>query len=406
MRTQTGNAESRAARRFGDERGSVMVIAVVFVLVFTIMGVALYWLVTSQTRATETERTDVKAFNVAEAGIDAGMLSLKLAWPRKAGATATVDEALLRQSLRDLNPGLWLPTEDGELDPTDFLQVHLYDNVDPETGETTVVADMNAPAWDSNRDGKMFVDSTSNVDNDRHRILVLAECQKWELTFPATLALWAGVVDSNGQGLEIKIEDGTPPIYYDVHDAQHKGLDPNPPDQVLAAPSTDFESVVSTATRLALLRIAQDERTYFSGADAAAAASAFLASGQANGKVVYVKSDTAVELAGDTQVGTVDEPVVVVIDNGDNVCDNVWDFRGTGDFYGIMVVVGNSILRGTSGMHGAMYVSGMLSNQGNGQCGEINYNQKCIDNINGQYTISVNIVPNTWEEYTLPVAAN
>jgi hypothetical protein len=23
-------------------------------------------------------------------------------------------------------------------------------------------------------------------------------------------------------------------------------------------------------------------------------------------------------------------------------------------------------------------------------------------NLNGQYTISVNIVPNTWEEYTLP----
>jgi hypothetical protein len=43
-----------------------------------------------------------------------------------------------------------------------------------------------------------------------------------------------------------------------------------------------------------------------------------------------------------------------------------------------------------------------LNNKGNGSSGEITYNAKCITNINGQYVISVNIVPNSWEEYTLP----
>ena len=101
----------------------------------------------------------------------------------------------------------------------------MYDNVDSTTGDTTTVAIPTSP-WDSNGDGRMFVDSTANVDNDRHRILILAERQKWELTFPASLALYANVVDSNGQGLGIAIEDGTPPVYYDVHDAQGKGLEP------------------------------------------------------------------------------------------------------------------------------------------------------------------------------------
>ena len=389
------------ARRYAGIRGQqgiVIIAAMVFIMIFAILGGALYWLVYSQTRATDTERVDVKAFNVAEAGVDAGMLDLRLNWPRRSTDVATVDNALLKTTLQNTTSGLWDPKRSPV---SEFLQVTIYDNVDHLTGDTTTVADSLAPKWDSNNDGQMFVDSTGNVGDDRHRILILAQRQKWQLAFPANLALWAGVVDSNGQGLEIRIEDGTPPIYYDVHDAQHKGLDPIPPSDVLAATPTSFENVVSTQTRQALMKIAQDQHTYFSGATAADDASAFLASANAGGKVVYIKSTTAVTISGNTQVGSVDEPVVCVIDTPDG-SDNTWDFKGTADFYGIMVTVGNSTLRGTTGVHGAMYCSGTLANMGNGQCGEINYNEKCINNINGQYVIDVNIVPNTWEEYTLP----
>jgi hypothetical protein len=52
-----------------------------------------------------------------------------------------------------------------------------------------------------------------------------------------------------------------------------------------------------------------------------------------------------------------------------------------------------------------VYCKGTITNKGNGSSGEINYNQEVINNINGQYVISVNIVPNTWEEYT-PVAGS
>jgi hypothetical protein len=377
----------------------------VFVMVFMIIGIALYFLIASQTRATETERTDVKSFNVSEAGIDAGMLRLKLAWPRtEDDGPATVDNNLLVTSLRAINSGLYLPNgEDDEERIDKFLQVQLYDNVDQATGLTTTVAGLCDPdlKWDSNGDGKMFVDATANVDNDRHRILVLAERQKWDFNFPATLALWAGVVDSNGQGLEISIEDGTPPVYYDVHDAQHKGVDPQPPTDVIPSNPTSFDQVCSEAQRRGLEKAAIDRNTYFDGPTAAADASAFLATPEAGGSVVYVKSDTAVTISGNTQIGTEDEPVVLIIDTPDGA-ENVWDLRGTGDFWGIIITIGDSTLRGTSGIHGAMYVSGTLKNDGNGSSGEINYNAKCISNVNRQYVISVNLVPNTWEEYTLP----
>jgi hypothetical protein len=80
-------------------------------------------------------------------------------------------------------------------------------------------------------------------------------------------------------------------------------------------------------------------------------------SGQANGKVVYIKANSAVTISGHSQIGTVDEPVVVVIDTPDG-SQNTWDLRGTADFYGILVTVGDSTLRGTCGIHGAMYCSG------------------------------------------------
>jgi len=383
-----------------------VIIAMVFILVFATLGVALYSLIASQTRAAETERTDVKSFNVAEAGIDAGMLSLKLDWPSSASEPASVDVDLLRKALRAINPGLWLPTEQGGPTGTpvdaEFLNVFIYDNVDPDTAETTTVANPLAPAWDSNGDGRMFIDSTANVDNDRHRILVLAERQVWNLTFPASLALWASTVDSNGQGFKISIENGEPPVYYDVHDAQHKGVDPRPPTDVLAlATPTKFDDVVSEQLRASLEKIAREHGTYFEGTSAGSRASDFLATAAARGKVVYVRSTTAVTISGRTQIGTAQEPVVLVIDTPDGTT-NTWDLRGTGDFWGILVTIGHSTLRGTSGIHGALYCSGIVSNKGSGSCGEVAYNQQVINNINRYYVVSVNLVANTWEEYTLP----
>ncbi|HLA81591.1 MAG TPA: hypothetical protein VJP78_08250, partial [Thermoleophilia bacterium] len=211
---------------------------------------------------------------------------------------------------------------------------------------------------------------------------------------------FANLVDSNGQGLEVGVENPNPApeipyAYYDVHDAQHKGVDEG--YAIATAPSpTTFDGVINQALQNALEGIALGQDTYF---ESASAASDFLASGQANGKIVYLRSNTAVTINANTQVGTVEQPVVVVIDTPDGSV-NGWDMGGTADFYGVLIVLGDTELRGTCAAHGAVYVKGTISNMGNGSSGEINYNEDVINNINGQYVISVNIVPNTWEEYT------
>ncbi len=276
---------SRIAGSHTPQSGSVIVIVMVFIFVFLVTGVSLHVLMKGQTRAAETERSDLKAFNVAEAGVDAGMLALKLDWPTSASEAVNVDEALLKTSLQAANSGLYDPSRSAV---TEFIQVQVYDN-------TTDVADANAPEWDQNGDGRMFVDATSNVDDDRHRIILLAERQDWPLYFGGH-ALVADVVDSNGQGLAVGIEHGDgSPVYVDVQDAQHKGVKLN--DGVIRAPNpTDFDDIVTDAMKNALYTIAVSQHTYFSGASAGTEASAFLQTTAARGKVVWVASNNPVSL--------------------------------------------------------------------------------------------------------------
>lgn len=52
--------------------------------------------------------------------------------------------------------------------------------------------------------------------------------------------------------------------------------------------------------------------------------------------------------------------------------------------------------------YGAIFCQGSFLNKGNGHDPGLCCNHKVIMNLNRQYVISVNIVPNTWEEYALP----
>ena len=387
----------------GRQEGSALLVAIVFTAVFLMVGVSLYWLITAQTRSTDTERTDVKSFNVAEAGVDAGMLTLKLAWPRSEAMAIDMTDyndsnynLLLKTAIQNGTDGLLDPSRS---DPSEFIQVLLYDDIDSATGETTTIADPDAPKWDSNRNGVMFVDATSNVDDDRHRILIMAERESWGLDFEA-YAIVTPVVDSNGQGLRVRLEDGDGATAF-VGSSTHKETDYG--DGVTESTSAvEFGDLITDGLVGKLMMIAQASGSYFEGADAGDDASDFLASGQGNGKVVYVKSDSAVEISANVQdhtVGTVDFPAVVIIDTPDG-SENGWDMKGNAEFYGVLIVLGDTTLRGTCGVHGSLYCNGTLVNKGAADA-EISYNQSVINNINDQYTLAVRLVPNTWEEYTL-----
>lgn len=378
------------------EGGSAIVIVMMFAFVFLAMGMGLFFLVLSSIKGTQLESKEVKAFNVAEAGVDAGMLALKVNWPETSTDLTTVDLTALRS---DFDATLFR-------DPTrspasEFIGIEIRDN----SGATY---DPTAVPYDANGDGKIYIASEANVDDDRHRIIILAERNTWNLSFPL-IAMYTSAFDANGQGLDIYVDPlqteplpgtnpatGLPavPAFYNSQIGT-KGLDLGP--NVVTNPSDpgSFDSWVNTALIGALKGIAQAEGTYFTDPTAA---NTFLTSTSAPGEIVYLETTSAVEIGGSTAIGSRTNPVVLVIDAGGQ--DVGLDFKGTADFYGIIVVKGNPFIRGTSSIYGSFISSGTITNKGNGTSPEINYNGNIIKQINRAYTISVNIVPNTWEEYT------
>lgn len=385
--------------RIQDQSGIAIIAVLGFLMVFLALSVALFWLMASGRSAAELERKEVKAFNVAEAGIDAGMLALKLQWPEE--SSVAINEESVRNALRTENPALYLPSRSDNPE-ADFLDVRIYDN-SVQTGETyeTVYVPRpdEAPTWDANGDGRMYVDSRANVDDDRHRIIVLAERQAWPLDFPRGRALWATQAGANGQGLKVYIDPLSPDqeatAYYESEFGKGVERGPGVSRDMQAA---TFDNVVTQQTWEALKNIAYARGTYFT---TAAAATSFLSSGQAGGNVVFVKANSAVTIPGTTQIGSRDNPLILVLDTPEG-SDNVIDLRGTSDFYGIILVRGNALMRGTCSIWGQALCSGTMEGRGAGSTPEINYNSYVIDRLNRDFVISVNIVPNTWEEYTVP----
>jgi Tfp pilus assembly protein PilX len=396
VRRPRGSFGRRRREIGGPDSGSAVIIALMFTFVFLLMGLALYYLVISSIRGTELESREVKAFNVAEAGLDAGMLTLSQGWPRSAGEPASLDGTQIRA---DFDPNEF---RDPSRSPADeFITVEFHDN-------TSSIYDGSAPDYDSNGDGLMYISSEANVDDDRHRIIILAKRHTYNLDFPL-IALYTNAFDANAQGLDVFVDPTqTEPLPLNVagqpavpafHNGQigKRGLNTGPSVAENPSDPGDFESWIGNAKMGMLKTIAQGQNTYFTDP---VLANDFLLSADGAGSVVYLETTAAVEIGGNVPIGSRTKPVVLAIDaNGQDVG---LDFRGTADFFGIVVVKGNPIIRGTSSIFGSFISSGTMINNGNGSLPEIQYNGDIIKLINRLFTISVNIVPNTWEEYTTP----
>ena len=86
-------------------------------------------------------------------------------------------------------------------------------------------------------------------------------------------------------------------------------------------------------------------------------------------------------IASSAVIGSEAAPVVVVLDTPAG-SDNGWDMGGSADFFGVLVVRGDTTLKGTCSTHGAVFSEGTLLNKGNGSIPELCYNCTVIKNLN------------------------
>jgi Tfp pilus assembly protein PilX len=170
-------------RQTGNEEGSILITIMAMILVLMALVMGLFYLVRSASLGTEVERKDLRSFNVAEAGIDAGMLALKTSWPQDQGTSASVDASATTAQF----PAATFRRATARAGVTEppFINIVMYDNSTVPATNATYQAHPNwftqltdgtiHPNWDKSTDdprltagvpdSRMVVDSNANVDN-------------------------------------------------------------------------------------------------------------------------------------------------------------------------------------------------------------------------------------------------
>lgn len=377
-----------------------------FAFVFLVLGTALFLMNRNSTAETHLERKDVKAFNVAEAGVDAAMVALKTNWPRSSAESVTVNPTEFRDNgFSDTNQ---YP------DPThgQFINSLTYDDTDdnPTTEATSRVF------FDSNENDVMWVDSEALVDNARHRILVKVQRLKMPVEIP-DVALVANTAGGNGQGLAVDVDPayagsiptGGADVWYTGQGSFKKDVNTGADIELITVPDSPFSEKVPDSLIGVLKQMAMSadpgapyDSTYFDDSDGEALVSTFLCDDtKAPGSIVYYETaapdGTDIEIGGNNDMGSPEKPVVLVVD-ARNATNPIIDWRGTSAFYGVLIVIGDALLRGTNDIFGCVLSSGGVENAGGPG---IKYNGDYIRKVNEMHTLSVAMVPNSWEEYTI-----
>ena len=403
-----------------NQEGSVIVIAMMFALVFLILGTALFVLNRNATAETHLERKDVKAFNVAEAGVDAAIVALKADWPRSSGTQVTVNPGSFRNNA--------FPDTREFPEPThgQFIEVITYDDTEYENPDINPTTDVDERVpYDLNNNKVMWIDAQAVVDNARHRILLKVERLTMPVEIPdmALAANKAGGV-STAHGLHVEVDPdyhGTIPVddrgtsdpSDDIYGAQvctggvPDGLNPVNPDTGIYVQETDgnpFSDYVPNSLIGILEEMAKSAKpeSYFDDSDGEAVVESFIVNPATGpGSITYFKTnDCDIKLSGKKEeVGTPESPIVLVIDARGASGDTTVELAGNGDFHGVLIVLGNVELKGTSRQPiGCVLCEGSVVAKGGPA---ILYNGDYIRTINQMHTLSVAMVPNTWEEYTI-----
>jgi len=402
MRSQTGQG------RFGHQEGSVIVIVVMFAVVFVVVGAALFFLLQSSNQSAALERKDVKSFNVAEAGVDSAIVALRATWPYEPGESVAVDPDEFRSHY----------DEHEFPDPSDGRQFIYSITYDDTPDNPTSVAE-NRVLHDSNDNDVMWIDSEALVDNARHRILVQAKRLAMPLDLP-DIALLADKAGGNSHGLNVIVDPnytGSIPVDpvtgEEGAEVRYTGrgdfaadVNPGLDIRMVPEPSCSFDSVLPDWNLDLLKQMAQPDG-YFTDADPTDELVTFLRDEtQAPGSIVYFEtssSDIKIKAAGNEPMGTPEEPLVFVVD-ARNATSPVIDWSGTFPFYGVLIVIGDVLLRSHDPK--VNHITGCLLSDGDVEgvgTPTIAYNGDYIRWLNQKHTLSVAIVPNTWQEYTVPV---
>lgn len=181
--------------RCRDQRGFVLVTAMVVLMIMLMLGLAMLATVNVQTRQTGNEKRGEAAFNVAESALDAEAYQLKVAWPAAnlPVCPQTPPPSACQPIVNDLESNYTGAAYAGAT-----WSVRVIDD----TGGAGTYADSLATsptAWDANDDGRVWVRAQATVGGQTRILVEQIVRQKTVLPLPDN-SVTAGNVYTENDG--------------------------------------------------------------------------------------------------------------------------------------------------------------------------------------------------------------
>ena len=381
------------------ERGATLILILGVIAALAILVAALVMLSSNVVRNSRAQSAEVKAFNVAEAGLDTGQATLFDKWPGPGETTPTVDPVAFENQFPK-------PQFPAAMYGRDFIDVQFYDD-DGGSGINTAVN------VDQNGNGIMWIESSGATGSGAAMVMAKVERVEYDLRVrdnvalysegnvevkgtghqpvvgldpPATAAqvLAGGSIDMNGQA---DVEPGVT--------TKPSTLNPTPPDPRITLqdvfPSEILLGIISAGKSFANMNAYKAWKSSHPGVEPFATYPRIIII--ENGDV---DAKDMPETDGLPTVWSEEDPGILVVLNG--------NFNATGQkktIYGIVHVANGLVLGGNAEIHGMVVAK--ASGWVHGTRAVV-YNPTVMAKLGlqGPLTLTVRRVPNTWRELQPP----
>lgn len=376
--------------RFRKQDGGTLILIVGVVAALAILATAMVALSANVQHNTAATRTQSKAFNVAEAGLDAGQAVLWANWPSDpaTGAAIGVDVDAFQE---EFDSGEFPDPSSGE-----FIDVEFYDDDAADLQPPSVNPGMNtAYHYDKNGNGYMWVVSQGATGSRAARVQALVQKVTFDMLIKEGVALFTeGILQTKGTGNQPVVGIDRPAVAASVYalggytsngNAEMEGGISLNPDT-----TTTLNDVFPADTLAYLIDAATAAGKYYqTQADVPPEA------WESYPRIIVVDhggvdAQSIPDTDGGSTVWTVDSPGILIVLGGD--MDQTGHKKS---IYGVVYLANGILLRGNAEIHGLCVAQGSADLRGTRA---VNYNAQVIANLNRPQVLSVKLVPNTWRE--------
>ena len=374
------------------QQGMTLILVIGVIATLLILSTALVGLIWNTRHSTSTTVTQVKAFNVAEAGLDAGQQALWLNWPStpSPSPSPSVTPSAFQSNFLTYPAPVSGP----------FIDVKFYDD-DNNLANPGIRQEY---TYDQNGNGYMWIVSRAATGARAAKVMALVQKVQYKPTIKSGVAIvTTGPLDVSGTGNQPVIGLDPPATAASVYAGTYtpsgqpdlqSGIG-DPIQGTTTAQITGTGGVFPDEVLMNLIAAANG-----AGKEYATATDVPTSAWSSDPRIVVIDSG-GIDLKDVPNTDPASSPSTIWSENNPGILIvSYGDLTSTGQkktLYGIVYVNNGLVLGGNAEFHGMVVALGSAVMHGTRA---IDYNQSVMDSLNKPITLSVKQVPNTWRELT------